>query len=268
MARPTTWFTPLDRPPFATEHHDRAGAPANLRVLEISSRSDEPLGRSLSAMRLRAADTDDEHGLPVESVYQAAKCYGDRGPDRQPLPKRIRRQATRPRAPRQRAADRLRARRHVLARRLRKRLLRPPLDQGRRGRSGRPSHAQPARLRRVQRPVPPSGTVGRLPGPRRRHARGTRPRRAARRSLRRQQVDRHARPAAARPSRAGGHNASTRERVENDPDARAEPRRDRAGRRSPHPGVRQPQLLGPRPGRRQARRGPPTPRRRPHAGDL
>ncbi|MCY4122686.1 MAG: SLOG family protein [Acidobacteria bacterium] len=86
MARPTTWFTPLDRPPFVTEHHDPAGAPAGLRVLEISSRSDEPLGRSLSAMRLGAADTDDKHGLPVESIYQAAKCYGDRGPDEQPLP--------------------------------------------------------------------------------------------------------------------------------------------------------------------------------------
>lgn len=83
MARPTTWFTPLEVPPFVEEHHDPAGAPADLHVLEISSRSDEPLGRSLSAMRLRAADAD---GLPVESVYQAAKCYGDRGPDGSPLP--------------------------------------------------------------------------------------------------------------------------------------------------------------------------------------
>ena len=86
MARPTTWFTPLDEPPFVTEHHDPAGAPEHLQVLEISSRSDEPLGRSLSAMRLRAADTDDVRGLPVESIYQAAKCYGDQGPDEQPLP--------------------------------------------------------------------------------------------------------------------------------------------------------------------------------------
>ena len=86
MARPTTWFTPLDRPPFVAEHHDPAGAPADLRVLEISSRSDEPLGRSLSAMRLRAADTDDDRSLPVESVYQAAKCYGESGPDERPLP--------------------------------------------------------------------------------------------------------------------------------------------------------------------------------------
>lgn len=86
MARPTTWFTPLERPPFVAEHHDPAGAPANLRVLEISSRSGEPLGRSLSAMRLRAADTGDSRGLPVESVYQAAKCYGRSGPDEQPLP--------------------------------------------------------------------------------------------------------------------------------------------------------------------------------------
>ncbi len=86
MARPTTWFTPLDRPPFVAEHHDPAGAPAELRVLEISSRGDEPLGRSLSAMRLRAADTDDNRGLPIGSIYQAAKCYGDRGPDPSPLP--------------------------------------------------------------------------------------------------------------------------------------------------------------------------------------
>ena len=86
MARPTTWFTPLDRPPFVEEHHDPAGPPANLRVLEISSRSDDPLGRSLSAMRLRADDTDSERRLPVESIYQAAKCYGEGGPDEAPLP--------------------------------------------------------------------------------------------------------------------------------------------------------------------------------------
>ena len=84
MARPTTWFTPLDRPPFVTEHHDPAGPPANLRVLEISSRGEEPLGRSLSAMRLRADNTDSDRGLPVESVYQAAKCYRQGGPDEAP----------------------------------------------------------------------------------------------------------------------------------------------------------------------------------------
>ena len=86
MTRPTTWFTPLEHPPFVAEHHDPAGAPAGLRVLEISSRSDEPLGRRLSAMHLRAPGPDGDRGLPVESVYQAAKCYGDGGPDDQPIP--------------------------------------------------------------------------------------------------------------------------------------------------------------------------------------
>ena len=86
MAGPTTWFTPLEQPPFVAEHHDPAGAPAGLRVLEISSRSDEPLGRRLSAMHLHAAGPDGDRGLPVESVYQAAKCYGDGGPDDQPIP--------------------------------------------------------------------------------------------------------------------------------------------------------------------------------------
>ena len=73
--KPTTWFTPLDRPPFVQEHHAASGPPANLRVLEISSRSDQPLGRRLSAMFLK----DPETGKPVESVYQAAKCYGAEG---------------------------------------------------------------------------------------------------------------------------------------------------------------------------------------------
>ena len=86
MSRPTTWFTPLERPPFVAEHHDPAGAPAGLRVLEISSRSDEALGRNLSAMRLRAGGADGDRGLPVESVYQAAKCYGHGGPDEPPVP--------------------------------------------------------------------------------------------------------------------------------------------------------------------------------------
>ena len=85
MARPTTWFTPLERPPFVTEHRHPAGPPAGLRVLELSSRSEEPLGQRLSAMHLRAAGPDGDRGLPVESVYQAAKCYGAGGPDEQPL---------------------------------------------------------------------------------------------------------------------------------------------------------------------------------------
>ena len=84
MAKPTTWFTPLDRAPFVTEHRNPAGPPANMRILEISSRSDEPLGRALSAMNLRAADNDGNRRLPVESVYQAAKCYGNGSPDEQP----------------------------------------------------------------------------------------------------------------------------------------------------------------------------------------
>ena len=45
MARPTTRFTPLERPPFAAEHHDQAGAPAGLRTLGIGSRGSEPPGR-------------------------------------------------------------------------------------------------------------------------------------------------------------------------------------------------------------------------------
>ena len=84
MARPTTWFTPLERPPFVTEHHHPAGPPAGLRVLEISSRSQDQLGQRLSAMHLRAAGPDGDRGLPVESVYQAAKCYGAGGPDERP----------------------------------------------------------------------------------------------------------------------------------------------------------------------------------------
>ena len=84
MARPTTWFTPLERPPFVAEHRDAAGPPPGLRVLEISSRSNEPFGRALSAMRLRAAGEDGDRAPVVETVYQAAKCYGDGGPDDRP----------------------------------------------------------------------------------------------------------------------------------------------------------------------------------------
>ena len=70
-----TWFRPAPHPPFyaAVEH----GRPR--RTLEISSRSSDRLGRDLSAMNLPA--TGDPHGRPVEAVYQAAKCYGDDGPD-------------------------------------------------------------------------------------------------------------------------------------------------------------------------------------------
>ncbi|MCY4637910.1 MAG: SLOG family protein [Acidobacteria bacterium] len=86
MARPTTWFTPLDRPPFVTEHHDPAGPPAKLHVLEISSRSGQMLGRPLSAMNLRAPGAEGDRGVTVESVYQTAKCYGAGGPAERPSP--------------------------------------------------------------------------------------------------------------------------------------------------------------------------------------
>ena len=86
MAKPTTWFTPLDRPPFVAEHHHPAGAPTNLRVLEISSRSGQMFGRALSAMNLRAPGPDGDRNVTVESVYQAAKCYGAGGPAERPSP--------------------------------------------------------------------------------------------------------------------------------------------------------------------------------------
>ncbi len=70
-----TWFRPLGRPPFYTAVDTRPPG----RVLEISSRSSQQLGRDLSAMNLRAAG--DPRGRTVEAVYQAAKCYGDGGPD-------------------------------------------------------------------------------------------------------------------------------------------------------------------------------------------
>ena len=72
-----TWFRPAAHPPFyAAIEQDRPR-----RTLEISSRSANGLGRDLSAMNLPAAG--DPHGRPVEAVYQAAKCYGDGGPDTQ-----------------------------------------------------------------------------------------------------------------------------------------------------------------------------------------
>ena len=70
-----TWFRPAPHPPFhATVEQDRPR-----RTLEISSRSSDRLGRDLSAMSLPAAG--DPHRRSVEAVYQAAKCYGDGGPD-------------------------------------------------------------------------------------------------------------------------------------------------------------------------------------------
>ena len=74
MAR--IWFEPLERPPFYQERRSDGNPPPGKRILEISSRSSEQLGRGLSAMNLRDAAT----GKPVEAIYQAAKCYGGGGP--------------------------------------------------------------------------------------------------------------------------------------------------------------------------------------------
>ena len=70
-----TCFRPLGKPPFHTAVATRPPG----RVLEISSRSPQELGRDLSAMNLRAAG--DPRRRTVEAVYQAAKCYGTGGPD-------------------------------------------------------------------------------------------------------------------------------------------------------------------------------------------
>ena len=70
----TTYFTPDPRLPFHRETGDRPRG----RILEVSSRSPDSLGRQLSAMNLRAAD--DPQRRPVEAVYQAAKIYGAGGP--------------------------------------------------------------------------------------------------------------------------------------------------------------------------------------------
>ena len=79
-----TWFTPSNQPPFVTEHGPTEPIPKGTRVLEISSRSLSARGRSLSAMALRAVGNDGDDRLVVESVYQAAKCYGDEGPNDRP----------------------------------------------------------------------------------------------------------------------------------------------------------------------------------------
>ena len=70
----TTYFTPVPRLPFHRETCDRPRG----RILEVSSRSPDELGRHLSAMNLRAAD--DPLRRTVEAVYQAAKTYGAGGP--------------------------------------------------------------------------------------------------------------------------------------------------------------------------------------------
>ncbi|MDE0456104.1 MAG: hypothetical protein OXI15_02315 [Chromatiales bacterium] len=70
----TTYFTPDPRLPFHRETGDRPRG----RILEVSTRSPDNLGRQLSAMNLRAAD--DPQRRPVEAVYQAAKIYGAGGP--------------------------------------------------------------------------------------------------------------------------------------------------------------------------------------------
>ncbi len=69
-----TCFEPINEPPFF-----RAGIRTSGNLLEISSRSGDPLGRDLSAMNLPAAG--DPRGRVVEAVYQGAKCYGAGGPD-------------------------------------------------------------------------------------------------------------------------------------------------------------------------------------------
>lgn len=50
-----------------------------LRLLEISSRSPDPLGNRLSAFNLNISL--EGHPFPVESVYQGAKCFQSAGPN-------------------------------------------------------------------------------------------------------------------------------------------------------------------------------------------
>ncbi|MCY4634122.1 MAG: hypothetical protein OXG04_06380, partial [Acidobacteria bacterium] len=192
MARPTTWFTPLDRPPFVTEHHDPAGAPENLHVLEISSRSGQMFGRTLSALNLRAPGADGDRGVTVESVYQAAKCYGAGGPAERPSPngyeaKRIGRG--------RRAGGPLRGFEHegtfwpaASGSAFYDRLwIRATLAQH--------GDRRPDEPRRLRRPVPPAGPIPRLPGALGRDARRPRPRPRARARSPAGRVGRHARPA-------------------------------------------------------------------------
>ena len=68
------YFRSTDQPPY---HTLRAQGGGNAQVLEISSKSNSPLGRSLSAMNLRVPG----HKMrPLENVYQGSKDYGS-GPD-------------------------------------------------------------------------------------------------------------------------------------------------------------------------------------------
>jgi len=50
-----------------------------LRLLEISSRSPDPIGNRLSAFNLNISL--EGHLFPVESVYQSAKCFESAGPN-------------------------------------------------------------------------------------------------------------------------------------------------------------------------------------------
>ena len=243
----------------------RAGEPA-------SPRDQQPQRRAAGAQPERHAPARRRHRrrprparrerLPGRQVLRPKR------PRRLPAGQRLRRQAPRPRAPRRRTADRLRARRHVLARSLRQRLLRPPLDQGRRCVGRRPPDAQPARLRRLQRQF---------------HRPGQSIACQARAAAMLVGLDRAGRldtvfdpqkwadtlgPPGPRAPAARGQDAGDRGGAGTHGGTRTEPRRAPSGRRGPRAGVRQPRLLRPRPGRRQARRGPPSPRRRRDAGDL
>ena len=79
---PIGWYKPLDCPPYWERGGDaRYGVlDGTTRILEISSASIDPLGERLSAMNLEGPGGK---GLPLESVYQAAKDYGA-GPMREP----------------------------------------------------------------------------------------------------------------------------------------------------------------------------------------
>ena len=72
-----TYFAPAAKPPYVIEL-PLERKPDELRVLEISTRSPDELGRALSAMRLRPASGG---SATIEAAYQGAKDYGE-GPSR------------------------------------------------------------------------------------------------------------------------------------------------------------------------------------------
>ena len=70
--KPRTYFTPIAKPPWVKELPiDRM--PEGTRLLEISGRSDQELGKRLSAMRLPPASGTSG---TVEAAYQGAKDFG------------------------------------------------------------------------------------------------------------------------------------------------------------------------------------------------